>query len=83
MNKTIVNIERISGGVPKLNIAKSAFFDFESGAFNHSATLPRVNTGRYEPHFARVSSMGKFIRRLQTEWNHGAHFALFSRSTVV
>jgi hypothetical protein len=40
MNKTIVNIERISGCFPKLNIAKSGFYNFESGAFNHSATLP-------------------------------------------
>jgi hypothetical protein len=41
MNKTIVNIERISGCFPELNIAKSGFYNFESGAFNHSATLPR------------------------------------------
>ncbi len=40
MNKTIVNIERISGCFPKLNIAKSGFYNFESDAFNHSATLP-------------------------------------------
>jgi len=40
MNKTIVNIELISGCFPKLNIAKSGFYNFESGAFNHSATLP-------------------------------------------
>ncbi len=40
MIKIIVNIERISGCFPKLNIAKSGFYNFESGAFNHSATLP-------------------------------------------
>jgi hypothetical protein len=40
MNKTIVNIERISDCFPKLKIAKSAFLNFESGAFNRSATLP-------------------------------------------
>jgi hypothetical protein len=39
-NKTIVNIERISDCTSRLNIAKSAFYNFESGAFNHSATLP-------------------------------------------
>ncbi len=42
MDKTIVNIERISDCFPKLNIAKSGFYNFESGAFNHSATLPAV-----------------------------------------
>jgi hypothetical protein len=41
-NKTIVDIERISDCIPKLNIAKSGFYNFESGAFNHSATLPTV-----------------------------------------
>jgi hypothetical protein len=40
-NKTIVNIKRISDCTLRLNIAKSAFYNFESGAFNHSATLPR------------------------------------------
>jgi hypothetical protein len=40
MDKTIVNIERISDCFPKLNIAKSGFYNFESDAFNHSATLP-------------------------------------------
>ena len=40
MKKTIVDIERISDCIPKLNIAKSGFYNFESGAFNHSATLP-------------------------------------------
>ena len=38
--KTVVVIERISGCIPKLNIAKSGFYNFESDAFNHSATLP-------------------------------------------
>jgi len=42
MNKTIVNVERINDCIPKLNIAKSGFYNFESGAFNHSATLPTV-----------------------------------------
>jgi hypothetical protein len=41
MNKTIVNIERISDCFPELKIAKSGFYNFESGAFNHSATLPK------------------------------------------
>ena len=40
MNKTIVDIERISDCILRLNIAKSGFYNFESGAFNHSATLP-------------------------------------------
>jgi hypothetical protein len=40
-NKTIVDIGRISGCTPEPNIAKSGFYNFESGAFNHSATLPR------------------------------------------
>jgi len=40
MKKTIVDIERISDCIPKLNIAKSGFYNFESDAFNHSATLP-------------------------------------------
>jgi hypothetical protein len=39
-NKTIVDIERISDCILRLNIAKSGFYNFESGAFNHSATLP-------------------------------------------
>ena len=40
MDKTIVNIERISDCFPKLNIAKSGFYNFESDALDHSATLP-------------------------------------------
>ena len=40
MNKTIVNVERINDCIPKLNIAKSGFYNFESDALDHSATLP-------------------------------------------
>ena len=43
MNKTIVNIERISSCFPKLNIAKSGFYNFESDALDHSATLPTAD----------------------------------------
>ena len=34
MDKTIVKIERISDCFPKLNIAKSGFYNFETGAAN-------------------------------------------------
>ena len=43
MDKTIVNIERISDCFLKLNIAKSGFYNFESDALDHSATLPTVD----------------------------------------
>ena len=58
MKKTIVGIERISDCIPKLNIAKSGFYNFESGAFNHSATLPH---GRFEDSMRCVSN--KYIVR--------------------
>jgi hypothetical protein len=41
--KTIVNIERISGCIPKLNIAKTAFLDYESSA------LPLSYAGDHYP----------------------------------
>ena len=59
MDKTIVNIERISYCFPKLNIAKSGFYNFESDAFNHSATLPFFK--KLEKHYARFRSRGKRI----------------------
>jgi hypothetical protein len=71
MNKTIVNIERISDCFPELKIAKSGFYNFESGAFNHSATLPFCGGQtraalNHEIHYARIRGRGKpllkFIR---------------------
>jgi hypothetical protein len=38
--------------------AKSAFLGFESGAFNHSATLPYFVSAKY---FARLHACGKLI----------------------
>ena len=37
-----MDIERIRDCIPQPNIAKSEFYNFESGAFNHSATLPFI-----------------------------------------
>jgi hypothetical protein len=54
MSKTIVNIDRINGCFPKLNIAKSGFYNFESDAFNHSATLPTVYFIRRSAVFAKA-----------------------------
>jgi hypothetical protein len=40
MDKTIVSIGEINDCCPELKTAKSGFYNFESDAFNHSATLP-------------------------------------------
>ena len=63
MNKTIVKIERISDCFPKLNIAKSGFYNFESDAFNHSATLPTVATSTMNL-FPKSESGAHFRKRL-------------------
>lgn len=68
MNKTIVDIERIYVCIPKSNIAKSGFYNFESDAFNHSATLPTVKltvtANRRVDYSSRFETKGKLIRRL-------------------
>jgi hypothetical protein len=77
MNKTIVDIDRISDCIPKLNIAKSGFYNFESGAFNHSATFPErahlflTNTGRGQAHSSRSQTFSRFKRQ---DTLHGSRF---------
>jgi hypothetical protein len=64
-NKTIVDIERISDCILRLNIAKSGFYNFESGAFNHSATLPRKPSLKTHCAAFRVNTLCLPLRREQ------------------
>ena len=50
-----MDIERISDCILRLNIAKSGFYNFESDAFNHSATLPAVDFIRHLVVFAKAN----------------------------
>jgi hypothetical protein len=59
MKKTIVGIERINDCIPKPNIAKSGFYNFESDAFNHSATLPASVNVPTRKYLSRIGWLGQ------------------------